>query len=103
MNFEVRRVIAMDHPSLEGHFPGNPIVPGVVILDEVFQAVTAWRDGTRVRRIVSAKFTAPLKPGESFRIRLNDEGDSRIGFECSREGTPLASGRLEVSSLVSVP
>ncbi|MEZ5592806.1 MAG: hypothetical protein R3F53_19725 [Gammaproteobacteria bacterium] len=31
--------IGSEHPSLAGHFPSNPIVPGVVILDEVMQAV----------------------------------------------------------------
>ena len=30
--------IAPDHPALEGHFPGQPIVPAVVILDAVLAA-----------------------------------------------------------------
>jgi 3-hydroxyacyl-[acyl-carrier-protein] dehydratase len=40
MNFEGRRTISADHPSLPGHFPGTPIVPGVVILDEILAALT---------------------------------------------------------------
>jgi len=39
MIFEVCRVIRADHPSLPGHFPGAPLVPGVVILDEVLEAL----------------------------------------------------------------
>ncbi len=33
----IERVVTIpaDHPSLPGHFPGRPIVPAVVILDEV--------------------------------------------------------------------
>lgn len=96
MTFEVRRSIATDHPSLAGHFPGNPIVPGVVILDEVLQAVEAWRGPTRVARVVSAKFTSPLKPGTEFSIKLNEEGGTHIVFECCLEGMALASGRLAV-------
>ena len=37
LDFEVR--VAADHPSLQGHFPGNPIVPGVVLLDTVIANV----------------------------------------------------------------
>ena len=47
MTFEVHRVIAKDHPALAGHFPGNPIVPGVLILDEVMRAAEQWRGRLR--------------------------------------------------------
>jgi 3-hydroxymyristoyl/3-hydroxydecanoyl-(acyl carrier protein) dehydratase len=31
--------IAAEHPALAGHFPGSPIVPGVVLLDEMVRAL----------------------------------------------------------------
>ena len=96
MTFEVYRVIAKDHPALVGHFPGNPIVPGVLILDEVFQAAEQWRGQLRLKSVVSVKFTYPLKPGIAFSIRLHEEDRSRIAFECWLGGTALASGRLAV-------
>ena len=34
-------VVAPDHPSLPGHFPGRPLVPGVVLLDRVLEAIEA--------------------------------------------------------------
>ena len=43
MTFEVTRAIRADHPSLPGHFPGTPLVPGVVILDEIVAALAEWR------------------------------------------------------------
>ena len=33
-------VIAADHPALSGHFPGDPILPGVAILAAVLDAIT---------------------------------------------------------------
>jgi len=94
--FETRRVIAKDHPSLAGHFPGSPIVPGVLILDEVLQAAQQWRGQLRLKSVVSVKFTSPLKAGDAFRIKLHDEGPSDIVFECWLDGARLASGRLVV-------
>ncbi len=96
MTFEVRRVIATDHPALAGHFPGNPIVPGVLILDEVLQAAEQWRGKLRLQRVVSVKFASPLKPGSTFSIKLREEDHSHIVFECRLDGMTLASGRLAV-------
>ena len=96
MTFEVRRVIATDHPALAGHFPGNPIVPGALILDEVLRAVEECRGPVLLKRVVSLKFASPLRPGENFGITLHEAGDTQIDFECSLEGGILASGRLVV-------
>lgn len=96
MNFEVRRKIDERHPALEGHFPGNPIVPGVVILDEVLQAARQWLGHLRLKRVESVKFTSPLKPGRAFSIKLHREDPSRIDFECWHEDTQISSGRLAV-------
>ena len=92
-----RRVIAADHPSLAGHFPGHPIVPGVVILEEVTQAFEAWRPASRVVGMPVVKFLAPLRPGQSFTIRFAESGVRGIRFECVRDdGQALAQGCLTV-------
>jgi 3-hydroxyacyl-[acyl-carrier-protein] dehydratase len=96
VTFVVRRVIAKDHPALAGHFPGNPIVPGVLLLDEVLQAAEQWRGRFRLKSVESVKFTAPLEPGNAFSIELNEDGHSHIVFECRLDGTGLAFGRLAV-------
>lgn len=89
-------MIEKNHPALAGHFPGNPIVPGVLILDEVMQAAAQWRGQLRLKKIISVKFDSPLKPGKAFSIKMREEGSSYIAFECSLNGATLASGRLEV-------
>ena len=96
MIFEVHRKIASDHPALAGHFPGNPIVPGVLILDEVIQAAEQWRGQLRLKKVESVKFTSLLEPDRDFSIQLREVERLHIAFECLLEGSPLASGRLEI-------
>jgi 3-hydroxymyristoyl/3-hydroxydecanoyl-(acyl carrier protein) dehydratase len=89
MNPETRCVIAADHPSLAGHFPGNPIVPGVVLLEEVMRAFEAWRPAERPVEMPVVKFLAPLRPEQSFTIRFAESGSNRVRFECVRDNGQL--------------
>lgn len=82
------------HPALAGHFPGNPVVPGVLLLERVAAALRAWR-GVAIARF-DAKFPRPLLPGENARIELHGEG-ARARFEVAREdGAVVARGTLHV-------
>jgi 3-hydroxyacyl-[acyl-carrier-protein] dehydratase len=88
--------IGADHPSLPGHFPGQPVVPGVVILDLVAShARTLLGEERRLHRIPQVKFLAPLLPGERAAIELDaDAEQGRVRFRVLREGVLLASGDL---------
>jgi 3-hydroxyacyl-[acyl-carrier-protein] dehydratase len=98
LNFEVCRAIGADHPSLPGHFPGTPIVPGVVILDEVVAALTEWHRDSHLTGIRIAKFLVPLRPDQPFTIRLSASHDveSGVDFCCRVEDRVIVEGRLEV-------
>jgi 3-hydroxyacyl-[acyl-carrier-protein] dehydratase len=98
MIFEVRRIIAADHPSLPGHFPGAPIVPGVVILDEILSALIQWRKDSRLEVIHVVKFLVPLKPEQPFIICLSVEEDTRdeINFHCRVGDRIIVEGRLQI-------
>jgi 3-hydroxyacyl-[acyl-carrier-protein] dehydratase len=52
--------VPADHPSLAGHFPGAPVVPGVLVLDYVLSRL-AWPPGA-ARRLAWVKFTRWLLP-----------------------------------------
>lgn len=86
-------VISPDHPSLAGHFPGNPIVPGVVLLDEVLAALREWQPDFRLASMPSVKFLNPLRPGEPFSIRL-EQTTQDFRFECFTPEHLLAKGAL---------
>ena len=98
MSFEVLRLIHADHPSLPGHFPGAPLVPGVVILDEVVAALDEWRQNLQLSGIRSVKFLAPLKPEQPFTISLfGASGDAgEVSFCCRAEERVIVEGRLAV-------
>ena len=82
------------HPALAGHFPGNPIVPGVVILDAVISAAEAWLGGGfHVHGLSHAKFLAPLKPDQAARIELALRG-SLLEFAVYRGEATIAKGTL---------
>lgn len=83
--------IDADHPSLAGHFPGRPIVPGVVILERVIAAIEAVHAPLATLRLPQVKFLQPLLPGESARIEL-DGAAPRWRFRVLRDDTLLASG-----------
>ena len=63
--------IAADHPALPGHFPGHPIVPGVVILDHVLAAIESVHGPLAGLRLPEVKFVQPLLPGQVARIELD--------------------------------
>jgi 3-hydroxyacyl-[acyl-carrier-protein] dehydratase len=98
MTFKVRRSISADHPSLPGHFPDAPLVPGVVILDEVLGALLEWREDCRLTGIRTVKFLVPLLPDQPFSICLSTrtEGAGDVNFSCRIEDRVIVEGQLEV-------
>ena len=97
MNDSFQAALRVDpsHPALTGHFPGNPIVPGVVLLERVAAALRAWR-GERIEKL-DAKFVQPLLPGEDAMIELRADA-GRILFAVRRvDGVPLARGTLHAA------
>ena len=98
MTFDVFCLIPGDHPSLPGHFPGTPLVPGVVILDEVVAALNEWRQNSQLSGIQSVKFLAPLLPDQLFTISLStiSKKSGEISFCCRAKERVIVEGRLAV-------
>ena len=98
MRFEVLRLIHADHPSLPGHFPGAPLVPGVVILDEVIAAIDEWRRDSQLSGVRSVKFLAPLNPEQPFTISISATGKDagEVSFCCRVDERVIVEGRLAV-------
>ncbi|MFN3416417.1 MAG: hypothetical protein ACK4ZD_08905 [Caldimonas sp.] len=99
MSIEARLSIPASHPALPGHFPEQPIVPGVLLLDEVRVHVEA-ASGRRVARIVQLKFIQPLGPGEPAWLQAQIQGD-RVSFRVTAtrmgDAVTLAQGVLALA------
>lgn len=91
-------VIDAQHPSLPGHFPGNPVVPGVVILDEVIYALAQWQPQLQVKGFSTVKFLQPLLPNEPFSIEFEHGKVNRIKFDCKKNQAVFATGLISLAT-----
>jgi 3-hydroxyacyl-[acyl-carrier-protein] dehydratase len=87
--------VTAEHPALAGHFPGAPVVPAVLLLDEMLCAVEADGGPTRRRwRIGSAKFLKPVHAGETLTLQHERLPNGSLRFSVARAGEPVAHGVL---------
>jgi acyl-coenzyme A synthetase/AMP-(fatty) acid ligase len=94
-------VIDADHPAMAGHFPGHPIVPGVVLLDHAVLALgSALGRPLALAQASLLKFLSPVRPGERVEILHQAEaaadGNETIRFTLRSAGRDVASGTLLV-------
>jgi 3-hydroxyacyl-[acyl-carrier-protein] dehydratase len=95
MNFVTHWTVPLDHPAFHGHFPGTPILPGVVLLDSVLRAVAAATGATLDRcEIRSVKFLGPARPGEVLAIRHSVAASGTISFDIVSGLRNIASGSI---------
>ncbi len=85
--------IAADHPAFAGHFPGEPILPGVVLLDAALDHV-CHTDGLGMHRwqILTAKFLKVVRPGDALRIALERLDGGVVRWTIRGDAGTVASG-----------
>ena len=83
--------VASDHPALAGHFPGQPIVPGVLLLDEVLHAI----DAAAAWRIASLKFHRIVRAEEALRLECSRQPGGGLRIELRADDALVMSGLLE--------
>lgn len=85
------------HPALPGHFPGRPVVPGVVVLDRLVQAAeTELGRMLDVVGIPQVKFLAPLLPGEDAQGVFALDG-ARLRFHVECAGRVIVQGTFALA------
>ena len=89
------KVFEHDHPASQGHFPGNPIIPGAVLLGATLQAIEADLGISLAPfQIRSAKFLHPARPGDRVLIQFSRTARGEIKFTCAVEGRAVLTGQI---------
>jgi 3-hydroxyacyl-[acyl-carrier-protein] dehydratase len=84
----------LSHPCYDGHFPGRPILPGVMLVELVVERIGRGAP----RAIPALKFQRPLAPGDAFTLRWESDGD-RVSFRCHSGEERVAEGILEFGAI----
>ncbi len=93
--------ITINEPQFQGHFPGHPIMPGVLLIEAMAQAAAALvvatlgdkAEGRLVyfMTIENARFRKPVVPGDQVRITVTKDRQRgpvwKFKGECSVDGT----------------
>jgi len=87
--------VPASHPSAAEHFPGNPIIPGALLLDTMVAAVAGAQAGVVIE---AAKFLQPVRHGEPLQLRWQTLNEDRFRFECRvvRDDSLVLTGMLSV-------
>jgi acyl-coenzyme A synthetase/AMP-(fatty) acid ligase/3-hydroxymyristoyl/3-hydroxydecanoyl-(acyl carrier protein) dehydratase len=94
---EVTLTVPADLPYFTGHFDANPVLPGVVILNDLVlaQCHGAWPELSALRALSRVKFHLPVRPNDALTLRLTRErGQPEVTFEVRANGRPCSSGTL---------
>lgn len=92
----VKQVSAAEE-YLGDHFPGFPILPGVMMLESLVQAARALLQGDEDHRLVlgavkSVKYGAMVKPGERLQVEVTAiKKDDQGHWSCKGKGIVLRS------------
>ena len=98
----LKQTLSADHPAADGHFPGNPVIPGAVLLSEALRMIEAGL-GRRLSpyRIRRAKFPHPARPGDELEVSFSEARDAVRGavrFHCAVRGKAVLVGEVECAA-----
>ena len=101
--------VTSNEPYLQGHFPGNPLMPGVLLLEAMAQTaglLLPAGSSAFLAQIKEARFRRPIIPGDQIRIeatRLTGLGTlHRFEVKASVNGAPVAEAEIVLAVATQV-
>jgi 3-hydroxyacyl-[acyl-carrier-protein] dehydratase len=84
-----------DHEIFSGHFPGQPVVPGVCLMQMVKEVLEERLQlKTRLKQAANLKFISPVDPRATPELQLN------LSYGQSEDGLIKASGSIKSGEIV---
>ena len=99
--------VTINEPYFQGHFPGAPVMPGVLVIESMAQvaAVLIYRDERAGEKLIyfagieNAKFRRPVVPGDQLRLEM--EVLSRRSNFGKMSGRATVEGKLVAEAVVT--
>lgn len=105
-DIEALAEVPADSPWFSGHFPGEPILPGIALVYAVKQAIhrEAQKKGERLElhTLKRIRFMQPVRPGDqlSLNIRAADaDGERLFHFKIFCRDTMVSSGMIAAKKM----
>lgn len=85
------------HPSFEDHFPGDPIVPGALLVHWVSELLKNANLLDKAEKISSFKFLHKVQPGDEGSLKVDCKEESKIKVTCTIADTVVFKGVFKAS------
>ena len=88
--------VAADHPALPGHFPGQPIVPGVLLYNLIAELIQQHYPAQRIKTIKKIKYLQTVAPDQPLLLEMKAANNAKLSFICRDQGDTsiVAQGQL---------
>lgn len=98
--------VTVNEPFFQGHFPGEPVMPGVLIIEAMAQAggllVAASRGGQQglffLATVNNARFRRPVRPGDQLRLEITGSSTKsvapRVQAKATVDGAVVAEAEI---------
>ena len=95
MAFDFR--ISALHPAFAGHFPGRPVVPAALLIDQVSREIEQ-RTGEKFCGVKKVRFPAPIEPDQLINVDYREVDAGEYRFECRVAEKVVAKGLLSTAA-----